>query len=143
MAESLYTLSNPVFAAYCFYGALLCLKTLLMAPLTGRLRIIKKAFANPEDGKVKTDDDVERVRRAHLNDLENILPFLVLGFLYVATNPSPTTALLAFRVFALARFIYTLVYAVFVLRQPARGIAFMTGMVVNVYLAISVIMTCW
>ena len=39
-----------------------------------------------------------QVRKAHLNDLENILPFLLLSVLYVATNPNPTVALWHFRV---------------------------------------------
>jgi hypothetical protein len=45
----------------------------------------RQAFANPEDasgvkgGKVMIGDpDVERVRRAHLNDIENIIPFVLL-----------------------------------------------------------------
>ena len=95
------------------------------------------------DGKLKSDDDVERVRRAHLNDLENILPFLVIAFLYVSTNPSLTSALLAFRIFTMARFAHTLVYAVFVVRQPARAIAFLIGMAVNIYLSVSVILASW
>ena len=40
---------------------------------------------------------MERVRRAHLNDMENILPFLILGFLYMFTNPAYATALLCYR----------------------------------------------
>ena len=37
------------------------------------------------------------MRRAHLNDMENILPFLILGFLYMFTNPAYATALLCYR----------------------------------------------
>ena len=40
---------------------------------------------------------MERVRRAPLNDMENILPFLILGFLYMFTNPAYATALLCYR----------------------------------------------
>ena len=47
-------------------------------------------FANPEDAasagpNVKVivgDPDVERVRRAHLNDLENIIPFTILVIIF-------------------------------------------------------------
>merc|ERR1712110_529110 len=36
------------------------------------------------------NENVERVRRAHQNDIENILPFLILGFLYMfLTPPTP------------------------------------------------------
>ena len=37
------------------------------------------------------------MRRAHQNDIENILPFLILGFLYMFTNHSYATALLCYR----------------------------------------------
>ena len=73
-------------------------------------------FANPEDakgakGKVKFDHpDVERVRRAHLNDLENVLPFLILCPLYLATGPAAATATTVIRVFAAARLLHTVVY---------------------------------
>ena len=39
-----------------------------------------------------------QVRRAHLNDLENVVPFVLSGLLYVGTDPDPTTALWHFRV---------------------------------------------
>ena len=46
-------------------------------------------FANPEDAKdvpgskVGSDPDVERVRRAHLNDLENIPLFIAIAAVYM------------------------------------------------------------
>ena len=36
--------------------------------------------------------DVERVRRAHQNDLENIPIFLILALFYVTTDPDPDMA---------------------------------------------------
>ena len=57
---------------------------------------------------------------AHLNDLENILPFLVLGLLFVGTNPSLSWARTLFRVFTTGRFLHTFVYAVFVIPQPGN-----------------------
>ena len=77
----------------------------------------QQAFANPEDatgvkgGKVIIGDpDVERVRRAHLNDIENILPFVILAAIFLTTAPSVGTAKLLFRVFTAARYIHTFVY---------------------------------
>uniref|UniRef100_A0A0P5UUH3 Microsomal glutathione S-transferase 1 n=3 Tax=Daphnia magna TaxID=35525 RepID=A0A0P5UUH3_9CRUS len=141
---SLYTSDNPVFATFSFYAALMGAKTLFMAFLTARQRYRKMAFANPEDaklnkGKTKTDDDVERVRRAHLNDLENILPFLSLAFVYVGTGPTLGCAKFLFRTFAAARFLHTFVYAVVVIPQPARALAFFGGMVVNLYMAYAIL----
>ena len=59
---------------------------------------------------MKTSDDVERVRRCHQNDLENVLPFVAIGGLYLTTNPALGTAKLLFRSFAAARYFHTLVY---------------------------------
>ena len=51
------------------------------------------------------NENVERVRRAHQNDIENILPFLILGFLYMFTNPAYATALLCYRCVSLVSLI--------------------------------------
>ncbi|XP_052864042.1 microsomal glutathione S-transferase 1-like isoform X3 [Anopheles cruzii] len=116
---------------------------LLMTPFTSITRVRKMAFANPEDTnaisrklKPKLDDpDVERVRRAHLNDLENILPFFVVGFLYLLTDPVPFLAINLFRLVAVSRIVHTLVYAVFVVPQPARFLAYMGAMGPTAYMA--------
>ena len=48
------------------------------------------------------DDDLQRDAnrscRMHLNDIENFAPFLILGAVYVATNPGLAEANIAFRV---------------------------------------------
>ncbi|XP_014239238.1 microsomal glutathione S-transferase 1 [Cimex lectularius] len=135
--------NNPVFTSYLFYCSLLVLKVLMMVPLTARWRFSKKVFANPEDTKlspksqVKFDDpDVERVRRAHLNDLENIPVFFVAAYTYLLTNPNPWLAITLMRSFVLARFAHTLVYAVVVVPQPARFLAFMVGYGITAYMAV-------
>ncbi|GBP78287.1 Microsomal glutathione S-transferase 1 [Eumeta japonica] len=60
------------------------------------IALLNGVYSNLEDvklqsiGQIKFDDpDVERVRRAHLNDLENIPAFWVLGALYASTAPRP------------------------------------------------------
>ncbi|EFX71231.1 hypothetical protein DAPPUDRAFT_231548 [Daphnia pulex] len=142
---SLYTSHNPVFATFSFYAALLIIKTLFVAFLTGWTRFRKHAFQNPEDcnkmnrGKVKIDEDVERVRRAHLNDLENILPFLSLALLYIGTDPNLGTAKFLFRTFTAARFSHTFVYAVVVTPQPARALSYIVGQLVNLYLIYAIL----
>lgn len=62
-----------------------------------------KAFANPEDIRPEkressqrntSDPDVDRVRRNHfLKDIENIVPFVSIGFCYIAGNPDLLVAL--------------------------------------------------
>uniref|UniRef100_A0A0A9YXL8 Microsomal glutathione S-transferase 1 n=1 Tax=Lygus hesperus TaxID=30085 RepID=A0A0A9YXL8_LYGHE len=137
------TLENPVFKSYLFYSCILVLKVLLMAPLTARYRFAKKVFSNPEDyflgpkpKTLRTDDDVERVRRAHLNDLENIPFFFVSAFAYVLTGPNPWLANTLFRSYTLARIAHTLVYAVVVVPQPARAIAFFIGIGIKTYMSV-------
>merc|ERR550517_694970 len=100
-AGNLYTTDNPVFASFCFYAALVALKMLMMSFLTAYHRLTKNIFANPEDAamskvKVRTDESVERVRRAHLNDMENIVPFLFIGLIYVGTSPAVSSAVFYF-----------------------------------------------
>jgi len=137
---------NPVFMAYCTYAGILVIKLVSMSFLTGMNRFRKGVVANPEDAgsnaQVKFDDpDVERVRRAHLNDLENLTPFFIIGFLYVLTDPNVMLATMLYRIIAAARIIHTLVYAVYPIRQPARGIAFITALLPTVFMAVMVIIT--
>ncbi|XP_049697789.2 microsomal glutathione S-transferase 1-like [Helicoverpa armigera] len=140
------SLDNPLVQTYIFYSAVLALKLFFVAILTGAARGKKNVYANPEDaaarkGTVKYDDpDVERTRRAHLNDLENIPAFWVLGALYLTTDPVVGWATLLFRAFALARIAHTVVYAVVPLPPPSRGIAFGVSFLVNVYMGVQVVL---
>ncbi|CAH0722595.1 unnamed protein product, partial [Brenthis ino] len=117
-----------------------------MAILTARVRYRKNVFANEEDarrtkGIVKYDDpDVERVRRAHLNDLESIPVFLVLGALYLTTGPSAAWATLLFRLYTASRVLHTIVYAVKPLPQPVRGITFDIPYLINWYMGVKIIL---
>lgn len=144
MNFSLLSKGNAVFEGFAFYAAVLILKMMLMSFLTSIQRFRKKAFANPEDTvahgvDVKQDDeDVERVRRAHLNDLENIPIFLLTGVLFVLSDPDLVFALMLFRLYTLTRIIHTIVYAIYVVRQPARGIAYLVGLVINIIMIIFV-----
>lgn len=130
---------------YVFWGTVLIVKVLMMAFLTGRQRMKKKIFANPEDakshgGKVKLDDpDVERVRRAHLNDLENVVPFLLLCPLYLSTGPNGWLATNLIRGFAAARILHTVGY---LNELSLRGPGFILGIVISLFMAVSTLMSC-
>ena len=97
---------KDLFASYAFYAGICVLKTLGMAALTVRQRLSNKNCISAEDAALNPGsrvgvglvEDVERVRRAHLNDMENIFPFLTLGFLYIFTGPALSTATTLFRV---------------------------------------------
>ncbi|KAL7743308.1 hypothetical protein ACLKA6_012472 [Drosophila palustris] len=144
--HELISLDNEVFRCYMGWTALLVLKMFAMSILTGLWRFISLTFANPEDLmspklKVKFDDpNVERVRRAHRNDLENILPFFIIGLLYTLTNPSAFLAINLFRAVGIARITHTLVYAVVVVPQPARALSFFVALLATAYMALQVVL---
>ncbi len=68
-----------------------------------------------------------------MNDLENILLFLTIAFVYFGTGPSLGCAKFLFRLFTAARFMHTLVYVVFVI-PGVRGLAFSCGIIANFYI---------
>jgi glutathione S-transferase len=43
---------------------------------------------NPDPRQLERNERVDRIRRIHMNDLENLPFFLAAGFLYVLTGPS-------------------------------------------------------
>jgi len=99
------SLQNPVFATYVIAATLMILKAVSMSWLTViRMMQVKGGFRSPEDIKktplnrapnpkqLEPNERVERIRRIQLNDLENLPFFLVAGFLFVLTEPSPVLA---------------------------------------------------
>ncbi|XP_031628135.1 microsomal glutathione S-transferase 1-like [Contarinia nasturtii] len=141
----LISLQNPVFACYVNWTVLLLLKTMFLSIYTAYVRLKKQTFANPEDGpdgrrNVRfNDDDVERVRRAHRNDLENLFPGIIIGFLYVLVDPPTLSTCVLFRAAATARIIHTYVY-VKAVPQPARVLCFSTYFMCTVYMAVAILM---
>ncbi|XP_033215110.1 microsomal glutathione S-transferase 1-like [Belonocnema kinseyi] len=134
---------NPALVnVFGFWGSVVILKLLAMIPLTARQRFRKRVFANegdtrftPKSKVVYDDPDVERVRRCHLNDLENILPWFIITYIYLGTNPSVWLASNLMKGFVLSRIAHTLSYAVYP-TQPARAIAFFIGYLIMGYQAI-------
>ncbi|XP_017130549.1 microsomal glutathione S-transferase 1 isoform X1 [Drosophila elegans] len=149
----MFTLENPVFCCYLFWATVLVVKMLLMSLLTAiqrfrykllvlvPLALRRKIFPNQEDLFFKNlevqfnDPHVERVRRAHRNDMENILPYFIMSLIYISTNPSVGVACNLFRVASVARIIHTLVYAVYPVPQPSRILAFGTMLLITFYMA--------
>src|SRR5438128_12302387 len=90
-------LADPNVRLLALVDLLLVLKMIALANYTSFLRLRRRVYATPEDYAMRAatpparpDEDIERVRRAHRNDLENILPFFVVSFL--TCSPSPRTA---------------------------------------------------
>lgn len=76
--------------------------------------------------------------RCHQNDLENVIPFVIIGLLYAATSPELSSALLHFRLFAGARIFHTIAY-ICALPQPSRALSWMVGMLVTFSMAYKVL----
>ncbi|KAF6120361.1 microsomal glutathione S-transferase 1 [Phyllostomus discolor] len=138
-------MEDKVLMAFASYATIVLSKMMFMSTATSFYRLTRKVFVNPEDcasfGKgenakkyLRVDDTVERVRRAHLNDLENIVPFLGIGLLYSLSGPDLSTAILHFRVFVGARIYHTIAYLL-PLPQPNRALAFFVGYGVTISMA--------
>ncbi|XP_012522737.1 microsomal glutathione S-transferase 1 [Monomorium pharaonis] len=139
-------INSELLTVFGFWGSVLVLKLLAMVPLTARHRMRKGVFANPEDlalstkGKVIYDDpDVERVRRAHLNDLENVLPWFIITYLWLGTGPSLWLAKILIRTFVLTRIAHTISYTI-LSQQPMRAISFMVGFSIVGYQALTTLL---
>ncbi len=117
------SLHNPVFATYVIAGTIMILKAASMSWLTVvRMIQVNAGFRNPEDTKQtllnpnanpqqnEPHEAVERIRRMHLNDLENIPFFLAAGFLFVLTGPSPLLAQGIFYSYVVTRFLHFIAY---------------------------------
>ncbi|XP_056113458.1 microsomal glutathione S-transferase 1.1 [Rhinichthys klamathensis goyatoka] len=151
MAKVVHMIDSEVFLAFSTYATIVILKMMVMSFVTSYYRLTKQVFANIEDTTlvkttedrkklVRFDPDVERVRRCHQNDLENIVPFVVIGLLYSLTGPDLSSALLHFRVFVGSRFIHTVTY-VMALPQPSRGLFFGVGLLATMSMAYRVLTT--
>uniref|UniRef100_A0A8D2DFY2 Microsomal glutathione S-transferase 1 n=1 Tax=Sciurus vulgaris TaxID=55149 RepID=A0A8D2DFY2_SCIVU len=151
MADLTQLLENEVLMAFASYTTIVLSKMMFMSTATAFYRLTRKVFANPEDcesfGKgesakkyLRTDDKVERVRRAHLNDLENIVPFVGIGLLYSLSGPDLSTALLHFRLFVGARIYHTIAYLT-PLPQPNRAMAYFVGYGVTLSMAYRLLKT--
>ncbi|XP_072017640.1 microsomal glutathione S-transferase 1-like [Amphiura filiformis] len=130
-----FSLDNEVFRVYLAYAGLVAFKMLILSPLISTTRVSKRIYENPEDSElnspepnkyVRKDPWIERMRRCHLNDLENIVPFLIVGLLYVLTGPSVDAATWHFRIFVVSRCIHTIAYLL-PLPQPTRFLMMYVG----------------
>ena len=117
-------LENPVFRAYLIAASLMILKMGSQAWMTvHRMMKVKGGFRSPEDVKrspfnrapnpeqTVPNEYVERSRRIHQNDGENIPLFLVTGMLLVTVAPPLWVAQLLFYGYAGTRILHTIAYA--------------------------------
>jgi len=118
------SLQNPLFATYVIAATLMILKAVGMSWLTVvRMMQAKGGFRSPEDlrktplnpdphvKQLEPDERVERIRRIHLNDLENLPFFLAAGFLYVLTGPPLLLAQARLYGYVVSRLLHFAAYA--------------------------------
>ena len=94
------TFENPVFVTYVIAASVMIIKMMGQGWITvWRMMKVGGGFLNPEDaaggmvnpkprpGQLDADENVERSRRMHRNDTENIPMFLIAGLLFALTQP--------------------------------------------------------
>jgi uncharacterized MAPEG superfamily protein len=121
--------SDPTMRLYAACASVLVLKMSSTSLATAVVRNVKAVFISPEDYAIRgkppraPDEQVERIRRAHHNDLEAILPFLAVGFLAAMSGAvSYRVAWWLFVPFTCARVLHTIAYSFGL--QPWRSILF-------------------
>lgn len=148
---SLLTMDNPVFVTYAIAAAIMVLKIMGQGWMTVyRMMKIDAGWATPEDmrgglinrnprpGQLEPNDYVERSRRMHRNDLENIPAFLACGLLFVAAAPSVLLASILMYGFVGARLLHTLAYATGQSHE-VRATFYTIGSVVVIVMAVYVL----
>jgi uncharacterized MAPEG superfamily protein len=110
--------SSPAFvAAFATVLVLLAFKAQVLAAATAATRGKLKKFATEEDaawlGGVYSNPDDERVQRifrAHRNDLEALVPFAIVGSVFVLSGASAVAGIAYCAVFLAARLAHTAAY---------------------------------
>ena len=121
---NLLTMENPAFVTYMIAAAIMILKIMGQGWMTVyRMLKVNGGWATPEDlqpglinrkpspEQLETNDYVDRSRRMHRNDLENIPAFLACGLIFVASGPSLLLANSLMYGFVAARLGHSLAYA--------------------------------
>jgi len=144
---NLLNMENPVFEVYAIAAAIMVLKLMLQGWMTV-YRMLKSnaGLVNPEDlqvglinkephpGQLERSDYVDRSRRMHRNDLENIPAFLAAGLVFVAVDPALWLAQALMYGFVLARIAHFAAYATQQIHE-IRATFYTIGSVIVIYMA--------
>jgi len=152
---TLYSMQNPTFVAYTIAAAIMILKIMGQGWLTVyRMMKVEGGYLNPEDllsgpinrnprpSQLDPNDYVDRSRRMHLNDLENIPAFLVAGWLLVAVDPPYMLAVVLMGTFVVMRLIHAIVY-VTKQRHEVRATPYTIASVIVVFMTLYVLAACF
>ena len=143
------SLQNPLFATYVIAASLMILKAVAMSWLTVvRMMQSNGGFRSPEDlrqtlfnptprpEQLAIDDRVDRIRRIHLNDLENLPFFLAAGFLFVLTDPSLWLARVLLYGYVVTRLAHFVAYLT-ARHHETRALLWTPGSLILIF------MSCW
>jgi glutathione S-transferase len=141
-------LHDPLFATYVVAASLIILKAVAMSWLTVfRMVKVQGGFRSPEDIKktplnpapdpaqLLPNEDVERIRRIQMNDLENLPYFLVAGFLYILTQPSLLLAQWLLYGYVASRLLHFLAYLTGQIHD-IRAILWTVGSLILVFMSV-------
>jgi uncharacterized MAPEG superfamily protein len=141
------TLENPAFATYLIASAIMVLKVMGQGWMTVfRMLKVSAGFASPEDlqsglinrapdpSQLEVNEYVDRSRRMHRNDLENIPAFWAAGFLFVAISPVLWLAQILLYGFVVARLVHFWAYATKQTHE-VRATFYTMGSLIVVYMA--------
>lgn len=139
-------LQTPLVATWAIAASIMILKAVAMSWLTVlRMMQVKGGFRSPEDlrktplnpdpdpRQLEPDERVERIRRIHLNDLENLPFFLVAGFIYVLSEPSLTQARWVLYGYVVSRLLHFAAYLT-ARTHDTRATLWMIGSLLLVYM---------
>ena len=144
---TLLTLENPVFVAYLAASAIMVLKVMGQGWMTVyRMLKVGAGYASPEDlqkglinkspepSQLEVNEYVDRSRRMHRNDLENIPAFWVAGLMFVAINPPLWLAQVLMYGFVVARLAHFWAYAT-EHSHEIRATFYTAGSLIVIYMA--------
>ncbi|KEO53097.1 MAPEG family protein [Thioclava pacifica] len=140
-------LNTPAFTAYAIAASLMVLKVMGQGGMTVyRMLKSNSGLASPEDlrpglinrapdpAQLEINDYVDRSRRMHRNDLENIPAFWIAGLLFVATDPGLLLAQFLLYGFVLARAAHFWAY-VTQQSHETRATFYTIGSLIVIYMA--------
>jgi glutathione S-transferase len=148
------TLANPVFTTYALCAAIAILKIMGQGWVSVyRLLKVGGGYASPEDlrpglinrkpdpKQLEIDDYVDRSRRMHRNDLENIPGFLAAGLLFVLVDPPLLLAQVMLYGFVVARAFHAWAYGT-AQSHEVRSTFYTFGSLAVIYMAVHVLAVC-
>lgn len=142
-------INSPLFAVFAAVLIAETLKTLALGTATAYSRLDPKQFLNQEDadwlgGKAVAVDHPTpaRLMRAHRNNLENLLPFAILGGLFLISGANAIAGALYFGSFFLARSAHTFAYLSKrpALRRNMYSLAWLSMVVMAIHAAVVILL---